>query len=141
MNYLLKGNSFLTFLLLLVPCTANYWGIKKRHDSQRRVTTRDLQTDNCPKMELDMSCKDYFIGIWDGNGDNVFDSDADGLIVDICYDPNQCYLFEMESYSDVCNYKIILDGVLAKSGKTYDVTKGKYRLIQVQANTDCLLIL
>ena len=125
MNYLLKGNSFLTFLLLLVPCTANYWGIKKCHDSQRRVTTRDLQTDNCPKIKLDMSCEDYSVGIWDGNGDNVFDSYY-GLIVDTCYDPNQCYFFEMESYSDECNYKIILDGVVTKSGKiTYHATEGE----------------
>ena len=73
-----------------------------------------------------MSCEDYYVAIWDGNGDYVFDSYLDGLIVDTCYDPNQCYFFEMESFSGECNYKIILDGVLAKSGKTtYDVTKGK----------------
>ena len=73
-----------------------------------------------------MSCEDYSVVIWDGNGDNVFDSYADGFIVDMCYDPNQCYFFEMESISDECNYKIILDGVVTKSRKiTYDATEGE----------------
>jgi len=51
----------------------------------------------------------------------VFDSFIDGYEVNICYDPTQCYLWEMESYSDECEFTITQGGVEKKTGKlTYD---------------------
>ena len=69
-----------------------------------------------------MSCSDYALAIWDSNGEYVFDSFIDGLQVNICYDPTQCYLFEMETYTDECDYKLMMGGKVSKTGKaTYDV--------------------
>jgi len=124
---LLKGKMILALLLILKPCLGNHWDTKKHHDFQRKHTSvvnrnpRAMQQANCPKMKLWMSCEDYFVAIWDGNGGYAFDSFEDGLDVNICYDPTQCYLFEMESYSDECEYRITLDGELSKTGTlTYD---------------------
>ena len=107
MNKWLNVSTFLTLSLLFAPCIGTYSDAESNvfHRRQERAGTvsRSMQTANCPKMKLDMSCEDYFVAIWDGSGGYAFDSYMDGLTVDICYDPTQCYLFEMESYSDECD--------------------------------------
>ena len=79
--------------------------------------TRAMQ-ENCPKMTLEISCDDYFVAIWDGDGGHVFDSYIDGLNVDVCYDPTQCYLFEIFSDYKECKYEITMDGKVMKVGTT-----------------------
>ena len=127
MNWL-KGIIILNLLLLIIPCTGNYLGSKNHNDFKARhndgigTIPRAMQTSICPKLELHLSCTDYFVAIWDNTGEYVFDSYLDGHKVSTCYDPTKCYLFEIESYSDECEYQVTMDGQVTKTGKlTYNV--------------------
>ena len=96
MIQLAKMKLILSFLLLY-QCLGKRWD-PKENGVDKSFRNLQQQTPTCKKMELSMSRNDYFVGIWDGDGGLVFDTYIDGLKVDICYDPTQCYLFEMQSF-------------------------------------------
>ena len=116
--------------LFLSPGESNYWGAQRRHKYSNKLgQSRREQSDNemiarrtqqnnqnCAKMEVFLTCEQYFFAIWDQNGKLVYDSYLYGTDYSECYDPTACYLYEIQSESGDCTYKIVMDGQTVKSG-------------------------
>ena len=102
-------------LLLLANLTCS-WPPDHKATRRQNSVSRFTKETNCPPMKISTTCKFFKYYVWDETGPLIAFDSSEGKEFSICYDPSICYVIEIISETDDCNYEAFIDGLKVADG-------------------------
>ena len=97
--------------------------------------TANNTKDTCPIMNMNVTVlcgSSYYIGIWNESGSNIFqDLNRDEKYYSGCYNPDECYLIQFNSWGRDCEYEINMDGEITHGDVAFDPTNKNQKIVFV----------